>query len=155
MPNHGPLREVVIEKEDAIFWMDKYGRWYNDGGRFEHRKIIDYFNSAIRRDDKGYFVCQTRGDVIEKVYFRYEDTPLFAVDVRMNETTQLVLNNKEVIPLDPSSLFVCQDNLYMKRDEDRIKLTDRVLIRLATKIEYDGERYAFVDANVRYDVPER
>jgi hypothetical protein len=71
--------EIIIPKERAIFWLDKNGRWHNAHGEFEHKKIIDYFHSSIKRDENGYYLFQKRGDVQEKVYFHYEDTALFAV----------------------------------------------------------------------------
>ena len=73
--------EIVISKEDAIFWLDKNGRWHNAHGEFQHKKIIDYFHSSIQKDEKGYYLFQERGNLREKVYFHYEDTALFAVDL--------------------------------------------------------------------------
>ena len=46
--------EIVISKEDAIFWLDENGRWHNAHGEFQHKKIIDYFHSSIKKDKKGY-----------------------------------------------------------------------------------------------------
>jgi hypothetical protein len=37
----------VISKDQATFWLDRYGRWHNEHGLFEHKKIIDYFDKLI------------------------------------------------------------------------------------------------------------
>lgn len=148
------LKLVVIPKEDAVFWMDRFGKWHNDGGPFRHKRIIDYFNASIRLDDNGYYVEQIRETVREKVYFRYEDTPLFVTDVINGDPLELVINTGERITLAPESLFVSKDNLYLQRDGERIKFNDRVLLKLAIFIEYDEDQYYFSTGGKRYRLPE-
>jgi len=41
-------KEIVISEEEAVFWMDAYGRWHNKHGAFEHKKIIDYFHCMFK-----------------------------------------------------------------------------------------------------------
>ncbi|MBI5061972.1 MAG: DUF1285 domain-containing protein [Desulfatitalea sp.] len=149
------LLQVVIAKEDAVFWMDRFGQWYNAGGRFRHKKIIDHFNASIRKDENGYFVEQIRETVHEKVYFRYEDTPLFVVEASESDPIQLALNTGEIIFLKPDQLFVHADNLYLQRDGERIKFSDRVLMRLSTRLDYDGETYYFKSGNERHRVAQK
>ena len=76
--NKKETKEFVVPKEKAVFWLDAYGRWHNEHGVFEHKKIISYFHSSIRKDAEGYYLFQKHNDhTIEKVYFKYEDTALF------------------------------------------------------------------------------
>ena len=98
--------EILIPKERAVFWLDKNGRWRNAHGEFQHKKIIDYFHSSIQKDEKGYYLFQERGNLREKVYFHYEDTALFAVDLIKDEDITLILNTKRQIKLKPKSLFI-------------------------------------------------
>jgi len=149
------LSQVVIAKEDAVFWMDRFGQWYNAGGRFRHKKIIDHFNASIRKDEDGYFLEQIRETIHEKVYFRYEDTPLFVVEASEDDPIQLGLNTGEMILLKPDQLFVHADNLYLKRDGERIKFSDRVLMRLSARIEYDGQNYFFHSGEERHGIPQQ
>ena len=114
--------EIIIPKDRAIFWLDKNGRWHNAHGEFEHRKIIDYFHSSIKRDESGYYLSQRRGSVQEKVYFHYEDTALFAVDLIKNNDIMLILNTKKQIKLKPRNLFIRGDDLYMRMGEETISL---------------------------------
>ena len=93
------LKEVIIPKEKAVFWMDGNGRWHNRHGPFQHKKLIDYFNSSIGWDEDGYFVSQTRDDILEKVYFRHAETALFVLDVIKNDEIHLVLNTQKKIKL--------------------------------------------------------
>ncbi|MGA6924623.1 MAG: hypothetical protein WBY88_03015, partial [Desulfosarcina sp.] len=102
-PSDVQLPEMVIPKEKALFWMDGQGRWHNRHGRFGHKRIIDYFNRSIRRDDNGYYVTQVRGEVREKVYFHYADTPIFIVHIIMDSPLRIALNTGETIPLDPAA----------------------------------------------------
>ena len=97
---------VTIPKENAVFWLDKDGFWHNRHGKFEHPRIIAYFHGAIRRDEQGYHLCQQREEVLEKVYFHYEDTALFIFDIRPERAHALLLNTGREIPMDPSHLSV-------------------------------------------------
>ena len=135
------LKEVVISKEDAIFWLDKNGFWHYGSEKFQHRKIINYFHSSIRKDKDGYHLMQTHRDFKEKVYFPYEDTALFVFDVIKHEDVILVLNTRKRINLKPKKLFIKDDNLYMHVGEDRVKFTEQVLIRISDLLEYENDQY--------------
>jgi hypothetical protein len=150
-------KEVVVSKEQAVFWLDANGRWHNKHGVFEHKKIIDYFHSSIRKDADGYHLLQKHNDhIIEKVYFKYEDTALFVFEVKTKDDSDnicLILNTKDEIPLEPENLFVQNDNLYMENDGHRIKFIDRVLLKLANRLKFDQHRY-FIELNGKtYDIP--
>lgn len=149
------MTEVVIPKESAVFWMDKNGRWYNQHGEFKNRKIRDYFHSTIKKDKNGYYVTQVRGNIREKVYFPYEDTALFVVNVQKDADVTLVLNTGKKIKLDPKRLFVRDDSLYLQQGEDRIKFSDRGLLKISDFLEFQGERY-FIKTNGRtVAIPEK
>ena len=144
--------EIIIPKDQAIFWLDKNGRWHNAHGEFEHKKIIDYFHSSIKRDENGYYLFQKRGDVQEKVYFHYEDTALFAVDLIKDKDTTLVLNTRKQIRLMPRNLFIRSDNLYMRMREETIKFTERGLMKISDLLEYDNDQYFIKVKNRRYRI---
>lgn len=144
---HAPL-DIVIPKEKAVFWLDANGCWCNANGRFRHKKISDHFHATIRKDAGGFFLCQERGNFTEKVYFPFDDTALFVFDVALNERVFLTLNTGEKIILDPKNLYIKNDNLYVTRDEDRIKFTERSLWIISSLIEVDNEAY-FIRLNGR------
>ena len=144
--------EIIIPKDRAIFWLDKNGRWHNAHGEFEHKKIIDYFHSSIKRDENGYYLFQKRGDVQEKVYFHYEDTALFAVDLIKDKDTTLVLNTRKQVRLMPRNLFIRSDNLYMRMREETIKFTERGLMKISDLLEYDNDKYFIKVKNRRYRI---
>jgi hypothetical protein len=147
------IKENVIFKEDAVFWLDKNGCWRNVHGKFEHNKIIDYFHSCIKRDQDGYYLSQVNGNYREKVYFPYEDQALFVFDVlRQNEIT-LVLNTKKQIVLDPQSLYIKDDSLYMRRGNETIKFVEHGLMKMAPLLEdKDGRFYVRLE-NKKYRIP--
>ena len=150
-------KEIVVPQEKAVFWMDAYGRWHNKHGAFEHKKIIDYFHSSIRKDAGGYHLIQKLdGHVIEKVYFKYEDTALFVFHVKISEDSgeiRLTLNTKQEISLDPEALFVQGDSLYMEHAGDRIKFIDRAMLTLADRLKF-GKNSCRLELNDKtYDVP--
>ena len=133
--------EIVVPREKAVFRLDGRGRWCNAHGVFRNRRISDYFHSAIRRDEGGYFVCQEHGDHVEKVYFPYEDTALFVVDVDLAADIRLRLNTRREVVLKPADLFVAGDSLYAALDGERIKFSERAMQKLAEAMEFTENGY--------------
>lgn len=148
----GALTEIIIPKEKAVFRLDARGCWHNAGGRFRKKSIIDHFNRSIRKDASGYFVTQINGDRIEKVYFPYEDTALFVTDVLPGDTVRLLLNTGKETPLCPEALFIRDDNLYMERKDERIKFSERGLLKLADMLEGDDDAYFLRMGGDRYRI---
>jgi hypothetical protein len=148
-----PLPEIVIPKEAAVFFLDEHGYWrHKEQGKFEHRKIINYFHSCIRKDENGYHLRQRLGDRVEKVYFHYEDTALFVIDVIKAEEIHLLLNTQKKIKLRPTKLFVIEDSLYVNSGQHRIKFTDNSLVRLWDLLSYEGDDYFITVKGRRYKI---
>jgi hypothetical protein len=144
--------EIVVPREKALFRLDGRGRWCNAYGVFRNRRISDYFHSAIRRDAGGYYVCQESDNRIEKVYFPYEDTALFVVDVVMAEEIRLLLNTRRQLPLDPAALFVSGDCLYLTRGGERIKFSERALLKLADVMDFTDQGYFIRVCGLRHRI---
>ena len=140
-PMTDPPTEIVIPREKAVFRLDGNGCWRNASGPFRNRRIIDYFNAAIRLDEGGYYVSQQRGHIVEKVYFPYADTALFVVDVQIGEAITLVLNTERRLPLETERLWIENDGLYLTDAGERIKFSDRALLKLAARLEFDQDTY--------------
>lgn len=146
------LREIVIEKEDAVFHLDANGRWHNQHGRFQHKKVIDYFHACIKKDQHGFFLSQEKENCIEKVYFPYEETAYFVFDVKVGDDIVLLLNTKQRLKLDPGQLYIKKDNLYTRNGEDIIKFTDRSMMKIAAFMEDRDDGYVFVFQNKQYPI---
>ncbi len=146
------IKEKVIAKEDAVFWLDKHGCWRNANGKFEHQKIIDYFHSCIKRDQGGYYLSQINGNCREKVYFPHEDQALFVFDVIRQGHITLILNTKKQIVLDPERLFVKDDNLYMRIGDETIKFVENGLLKISPLLEDDGGRLYLRLNDTRYKI---
>ena len=144
------LKEIVIEKKDAVFRLDANGRWHNQHGRFQHKKVIDYFHTCIQKDDHGFYLTQERDNCIEKVYFPYEETAYFVFDVIAGDDITLVLNTGQRLKLNPDALCIKNDNLYMHHGEDIIKFTDRSMMKIATYMEDRSGGYDFVFQGKKY-----
>jgi hypothetical protein len=146
------MKKITIPKEEAVFWLDKNGRWHNQYGPFEHKKVIDYFHSVIRKDAGGYHLFQKTDEVEEKVYFPHEDTALFVFDVRIEDDITLTLNTKRRVPLTPETLFIREDNLYQKMDDETVKFSADALIKLSVLLEDDGGRTTIKVKNKRFEI---
>ena len=147
--------EIVIPKDKAVFWLDKNGRWHNAHGEFEHPKIIDYFHSAIKKDAQGYYLFQEQGEFREMVYFHYEDTALFAVDLIKDPDITLILNTGERIRLKPKRLFIKDDSLYMTLGAEIIKFTTRGLLKISDLLVFDDETYFIRVKDRKYRIVEK
>lgn len=145
--------DVVIAKDKAVFWMDARGRWHNRHGHFEHKRIIEHFNRSIRRDQDGYYVTQVRGDIRERVYFPYTDTPIFVTRLIVSEPIQLVLNTGDTLLLDPCRLFTRSDQLYLRRNDERIKFGDRALLAVSPYLEESPDGLAIRLGSRLYPIP--
>ena len=146
--------EIVIPREKAVFRLDRNGRWRNASGLFQNRRIIDYFNAAIHRDEGGYYVSQQRDQLVEKVYFPYEDTALFVVDVQIGEEITLVLNTQRRLPLETDRLWIETDGLYLSDAGERIKFSDRALLKLADRLDFEQDAYFIRAGGERHRIRE-
>ena len=151
------LKELIISKEDALFWLNKHGVWHTKDGKFEHPKIIRHFNASIQKDEMGYHLCQPREGFLEKVYFYYEDTALFVIDIKKEEESELtlILSTREPLTLAPGQLFTCNDNLYVQTPEHRIKFAQRALVKISPFLEDNGNRLCLNLGGVIHDIPEK
>jgi len=144
-------KQIIIAKKDAVFWLDRHGQWHNQAGAFKHKKIIDHFHASIQKDKNGYHLFQSRGDHTEKVYFNYEDTALFVFDlISEKDEIILVLNTRKKMKLEPHQLFIKDDNLYVRSDNDRIKFTERALLQISKLIDYENDQYVLNVSNGRF-----
>jgi hypothetical protein len=148
------IKKIVVPREEAVFWMDGNGVWRNRHGRITHPKIIDYFDSAIKKDADGFFLYQAYDNIQEKVYFPYEGTALFAVDVILDPGITLVLNTKETVSLLPGGLFAEKGRLCMRFDDGYIRFSEKVQRILSEYIEEDGERLMFLAENGPFEIIE-
>lgn len=134
---------VIISKEDAVFRMDEQGRWFNESGRITKPSIVRYFNRSLGWDETGFFVTQVVDNRLEKVYFPFEETALFAVDLTIkSDRVALHLNTKADTELDPYKLFIKNDNLYMEFEGVFIRFSERSLLKIAGFLkEENGETF--------------
>ena len=148
------IKEIVIQKHDAVFWLDKNGCWHNENGKFTHKKIIQHFHSCIRRDRQGYYLYQAHDTCIEKVYFPYEDQALFVFDVVQQNDITLVLNTQRQVKLNPHKLFVKNDCLYMRMGEETIKFAEQALMKIAPLLQEENSQYHIRLKDSDYRIPE-
>jgi hypothetical protein len=148
------MKEITVPKEEAVFRLDKNGRWHNQHGEFEHKKVIDYFHSVIRKDAGGYYLFQKTDEFQEKVYFPYEDTALFVFDVRIGDDITLTLNTKRQVLLTPDALYIREDNLYLTIDDEPVKFSANALMKLSVLLEDENGRTTITVKNKRFEIGE-
>lgn len=146
--------EVVIPAENAVFRLDGRGRWCNRHGVFRNPRISAHFHAAIRRDAGGYHLRQELPDRVEKVYFPYEDTALFVAQVALGEPVALTLNTGRRFDLEPGALFVCGESLYLTLEGERVKFTERAMLKLSEAMELTAAGYSLRVGGCVHRIPE-
>ena len=133
---------MIIPREKAVFRLDKNGVWHTGDEKFTNQKIINYFHSIIKKDKDGYFLEQEHKHFIEKVYFHYEDTPLFVFHIiKRDDGLILCLNTGESIELDQEKLLLKDDNLYIENEERVIKFNTNAILSLADYMDVVDDQY--------------
>jgi hypothetical protein len=66
----------------------------------------------------------------------------------------LVLNTKKKIKLKPRKLFIEADCLYQSEGDERIKFTDRGLLKISDLIEFKNGGYFINVKNRKYKIRE-
>ena len=150
-------KQVIIPKEDAVFWMDEHGYWNNEHGRFGHPKISNHFHKSIRKDEGGYHVYQETDEVEEKVYFPHEDTALFVFTLQYDHGDRifLVLNTGTALELDPTTLFIKNDQLYYEIPDHIIRFTEKALVKFSSFLEETDQGLCFSRGGKKVPIPEK
>jgi len=143
LDDHVTDETLVISRNRAAFRMDGNGRWHNRDGPFRHQRVIDLFNTAIDKDEMGYFITQQRGGITEKVYFPHEGTALFVVEIQWGDPVKFKLNTGRMTQMDLRNLYVCEDQLYYRLGDESAKFNQRALEEISEKLSCDKGRYYF------------
>ncbi len=43
------MKEVVVTRDEAVFWMDENSHWHNQHGAFQHPKVMYYMGTLVKR----------------------------------------------------------------------------------------------------------
>jgi len=143
---------IIIGADEAVFWMDRQGRWCNAHGRIHHKRTVDYLNRCIGHDAGGWYVGQRRENFREKVYFNCPDTALLAIDLEIGEKNVLVLNTGRRVPLKPRRLIIADDILYQIAGPVRIRFTERAAAKLMPLIEEGQNAWSIRVGTRRYRI---
>lgn len=146
-------KQIVIQKEDAVFWMGENGDWLNAHGKFEHPKIISHFHRSIQKDENGYFLQQHNGDFEEKVYFSYHHTAVFVFEIKKTKNRLfLILNTGKTIPLDPEQLMEKEDKLFINTENHLVQFNEHTLVKISKYLEEENGQLFLVYQNNRYPI---
>ena len=145
----------VIPREAAVFRMDGNGVWHNEHGPFEHPRIIGYFNRSIRKDARGYFVSQDLEGTEERVYFPYEETAVFAVDIKKGNPVTLTLNTGSKISLVPANLYIENDALFLDPPDHLIKFNQQALAKMTAMFTETRRGLALTIDSDQFVIPEK
>lgn len=143
-------KQIVIQKEDAVFWMGENGDWFNAHGKLQHPKIISHFHRSIHKDENGYFLSQQNGAFEEKVYFSYHHTAIFVFEIKEAKNCMLlILNTGQSVQLDPEQLLEKKDKLFINTDDHLIQFNEHALFKISKYLEEQSGKLFFVYQDTR------
>lgn len=146
-------KQIVIQKEDAVFWMGENGDWFNAHGKLEHPKIIGYFHRSIQKDENGYFLSQQNGAFEEKVYFSYHHTAIFVFEIKeANNHILLILNTGQSVHLDPEQLMEKEDKLFINSENHLIQFNEHAMFKISKYLEEENGQLFLVYQDTRYPI---
>lgn len=104
--------------------MDHEGRWYHEGERFEHPRLIALFDRGIDAHPESGEPIVHIGD--KWCYFTADDTPFIVRRLESTpETLVAHLNNTEIHPIPASGFESEGDFIYVQLTENRRARLDR------------------------------
>ncbi len=127
------------------YWQDYVAKHKTDNTALndEHPRIIKYFNTAIRKDAKGYYVAQSTDQVTEKVYFKYKETAIFVVDLKQKDGLTLILNTGRTARFNPDQLMVKNDSLFVRTKECLIKFSSQSMVKISRYLKEEEGKLMF------------
>jgi uncharacterized protein len=142
----------AIESGRISFRRD--GNWYTDDERIDNPRIALLFSRSIKRNQDGSYYLQVAE---ERAPIAVEDTPYVVKAVYDHDGAfEIVTNDDEHEPLDPTSLEVGRDNvLYclVKRGAFRARFLRTAYYHLSSNFFTDeGETFSLVVGGRRYPI---
>jgi len=97
-------------REDSGIRLDREGRWWHDGERIDHPKIVEAFNQGVRPDESGRFKLFFGNDWC---FIEVEDAAYQVLSVSRDATLELSDRSNE--KLDPQTLSVETEGVFRCR----------------------------------------
>jgi len=112
------LRDIT---QSCRIHIDKDGRWFYEGSEITHPYILNTFYSALEKDEHGRYRIVIKPEVC---YVDVEDTPFVITSVSGDSEHgyYITLNNSKVYKLDPSKVWVGDNNVLYTRLPDGMKV---------------------------------
>ena len=118
------LKRIETLRRAVDLRLDDEGRWWHEGQRFKHLRLIEAFNAGIDLHPQTDEPIIRIGD--RWCYFTADDTPFIVVKLYEDDGGLLArLNTGETLKLPKRSLFLRTDRLYANLTPKRWALFSR------------------------------
>jgi hypothetical protein len=127
-------------------FIDKDGRWFQNGAEIIHRQIYRQFNQMLERSPDGGYRVRMGKEICD---VEVEDAPFVIVSVSLDEQGRISmeLNDGETETLDPECLWIGGDNVpycQVKGDSFHARFSRPAYYQLAKFIVTDDEKEFFI-----------
>ncbi|MFQ5786832.1 MAG: hypothetical protein ACE5H1_02530 [Thermodesulfobacteriota bacterium] len=146
------MKEKKFDRFRPRIFIDKEGRWFQDGIPVLHKWTYLYNNRHLRRDKKGrYYIEEGMG----RIYAIVEDTPFIVkmIDKR-TDGFYLILNDETEEKLELNNLKMSKENIpytKVKGGEFDARFTRQAYYELTKFLRHDnGKFYLELDDNKHY-----
>ena len=112
------LKELEKRRRSIDLHLDREGAWWHDGAPFTHDRLIEAFNRGLDIDiDSGEPILRVGG---HWCYISVEDTAFIVLRVSQQKGAfSVLLNTREKIEMDPTSLSFVGETLYTRLGDGR------------------------------------
>lgn len=142
-----------IDNKKARIFIDKEGKWFQDGIQIVHKWTYLYNSNLLDIDEDGrFYIDEGRG----RVYAEVEDTPFVVKNIDINNSNiTLILNDQSTEILDSDTLYLNSENIpYAKVKSGRFdaRFSRAAYYELMKALKCIDDRYYLLIGSKKLDI---
>lgn len=145
--NENIMKEQKGERFKPRIFIDKRGRWYQDGIAITHKWTYLHNNRLLSRDEEGrYYIDEGRG----RIYVKVEDTP-FVVKMmdKRSDGFYAILNDETEEKLDFDTVWMNEENtpyIKVKNGEFEARFARPAYYEFTKYLRQEGDKF-YIEVN--------
>ena len=149
--NENIMKEQKGDPFKPRIFIDKRGRWYQDGIAITHKWTYLHNNRLLSRDEEGrYYIDEGRG----RIYVEVEDTPFVVKMIdRRGDGFYAILNDESEEKLDFNNVWMNEENTpytTVKNGEFEARFTRPAYYEFAKYLRQEGDKFYIEVNGTRY-----
>jgi hypothetical protein len=137
---------------DSEIIIESNSRWYFRGNEITLANVLDYFKKNLHEDERGIYIWNTQGDLVEKGYVLCKGFPLQLINWYRNEDGILYYladNGESILPEELNFYYDKEERIFcQKKNAEFLKMSfNRGFHSYISELleESDGEYYVLIE----------